>query len=207
MADMKPCYESLYRDMLQDIERCQQLDHPEKDNAESCFWIAKNYWDKLKEIVKLKGFKDDSEEIEFFREVKPQFTVYIEYFIILSEALQFEPSMIVASDRLYKGDTKEARQLSIVAGIVDYWELEGERYKRFCNRHSDFISYYDSGDRFKDSQYFLRANDRLVETVVLQLYDNDWEFCTYHEQILRSYLAYQRYYEFTKGRVIALTGR
>ena len=74
---MRQDYQLLHSQMLRDIERCMQLELPEKERAESCFWIANNHWDKLKELIKGKAFKDESEEIEFFRNVKPQFTFYI----------------------------------------------------------------------------------------------------------------------------------
>jgi hypothetical protein len=168
--------------MLQDIERCMQLELPERENAESCFWIANNYWDKLKEVMKRKPFRDESEEIEFFRNVKPQFTCYIEYFVILSEALMFIPA-----ERLC---------------AVDYWEDELKRFKRFCDKNYEFVIYYESGKRYHDSIYFLRKNTQGSKFVLsAPVYDVDIAFCTSHDQIVRSYLAYKKFHEYAKQRI------
>ena len=73
--------------MIADIEKCMQVELAETAKVENCFWIANNYWEKLKALIDCKGFKNENEEIDFFRNVKPQFTCYKEYFTILSEAI------------------------------------------------------------------------------------------------------------------------
>lgn len=182
---MKPIYENLHREMLWDIKRCLKLPHPEMENAERCFWIARKYWEKLKELLKGRPFKDERDEIEFFRNVKPQFTCYIEYFVILSEALLFIP---------------EERQCAIT-----YWEEESNRLKRFCDRHHSFVQYYESGNRHQDNLYFLRKSGEDLKFVpAVPAYDMDIAFCSSHDQLVRSYLAYKKYYEYAIGRVEGL---
>jgi hypothetical protein len=178
---MNEKYQPLYSEMLKDIERCLQLELPEKENAESCFWIANKYWEKLKEVIKNKVFKDESEEIDFFRNVKPQFTCNIEYFILLSEALLFIP---------------EERPLA-----VSYWEEEMRRFKRFCDKYDEFIKYYESDKHYNDSMYFLRKSGEDLKFVpTAPVYDVDVAYCTSHDQSVRSYLAHKKYYEFARQR-------
>jgi hypothetical protein len=119
---MKPEYEPLYQDMLQDIERCLQLELPEKERIENCFWIAINYWEKLKDAVKCKGFKGEKDEIDFFRNVKPHFTSEIDYYVLLSEGLLFVPKLRESA--------------------IEYWADESRRFKRICDNNNEIVSYY-----------------------------------------------------------------
>jgi hypothetical protein len=177
-------YKLLHRHLIQDIVRCMQLEIPLEERAESCFWIASNYWDKLKEIMKDKTFKDDSEEVDFFRNVKPHFTCQIEYFAILCEALQFAPK-----------DPKAA---------LDFWEQESKRFCRFCSKNETFVNYYESGEQYGNSIYFLRENKQPNGAIAMVPYDADDDLCTSHDRVLRSYLAHKMYNEYVKGRIKSL---
>ena len=108
---MKQEFRQLHNKMLQDIQRTMEADLGESQKADSCFWIAIDYWDKLRAIVKQSGFSDDNDEINFFRNVKPRFTCHIEYMRLLSQAMLFVPA------------GKE--------DAINYWTREIERYKEF----------------------------------------------------------------------------
>lgn len=178
---MKQEYQLLHRHMIHDIVRCMQLELSEEERVESCFWIANNYWEKLKEMVKSKKFNNDTDEVDFFRNVKPQFTCHIEYYSILYEALQFAP-----------GDEKAA---------LCFWEEEYKRFSRFCSRNETFVSYYENGDKYGDSIYFLRENKQPGSVVTTIPYDADAELCASHDRVLRSYLAHKKYNEYVKMRL------
>ena len=134
---MNARYIELYDQMVREIKRILALDLPEIENVTACFWIACNFWEKLKTSLKPTGFHNESEEVIFFREVKPAFTAYAEYFTLVSEALTCVP--------------KEPRMIRL------YWGEEAERFRRFCGRYEDFIKYYESGARYSDSQFYLRS--------------------------------------------------
>ena len=174
-------YELLYQDMLTDISHQMQLKLPETKLAESCFWIGVNYWEKLKVVTH--GFRDEATEINFFRNIKPQFTGYIEYFTILSEALLFVPEEKVE--------------------FIFYWEEQGRRYKRFYNKHEKFIRYYENGNHYMDDIYFLRssAGARLEQTPKATIYDMDIKFRTSHDHLLRSYLANKLFYDYVRKKL------
>ncbi len=179
---MKQEYELLHKELLQDIERCMSLELPEKERAESCFWIANNYWDKLKGLLKAKVFEDEYDEIDFFRNVKPQFTHYIEYFVILTEALMFVPRENLSA--------------------LIFWDGEMKRFKRFCDKHNEFVSYYESGQQYNDSMFYLRKNSGDLKFVIsAPVYDVDADYCTSHDSFVRSYLAQKKYYDFAKKKL------
>ena len=177
---MREDYELLYKDMLKDIERCWGLELPATERAEKCFWIAYDYADRLKAHVKDGLFNSESEEIDFFRNVKPQFTKYKEFYIILSESFMFVP------DDHHSG--------------IKFWEDELKRYKRFCEKNELFVSYYESGQRYHDSIYFARKHYDQRLGPMAPIYDMDIEYLTSYDPLVRSYEAHKMYFEFAKER-------
>lgn len=178
---MPTCYEQLYKDMIRDINECLQLQLTEMERMESCFWIAYNYWDKLKDQLKKSSFFNDEDEIHFFRNIKPRFTSQIEYYLRLCEALQFEPNEV--SKRL------------------EFWKDEISRYDRFVQKNETFVCYYESGERYGDGMYFLRENNHYRSQTIPPPYDSEIEFCSSHDQVLRRYLALKMFKEFAEKRV------
>lgn len=196
---MRKDFEIFHQEMLYDIKRCLHLPHPEKENAETCFWIARKYWNKLLACIKRKGFRHEHEEVDFFRNVKPQFTCMIEYFVLLSAALQFEPKEIdilgEAKESIAENDWKRI----LIKNKIEFWESEAKRCQRYYEKNTEFITYYESGRRDNDRDFFLRKNDTKKEGLKLMLYDNDEEWLTTHDQLLRSYLAYRKFKEYVNA--------
>jgi len=166
--------------MLREIDINMQLTVTEIEKVESCFWIATAYWEKLKELIKDISLLPENEEIEFFRNVKPQFTSYIEYFIILSEAVRFVPES--------------------TAEKIDYWQIEMKRYERFVIRNHDFIQYYESDNLNPDRYSFKKIGDANRFRMSVTFYDSDPEFCSLHDHLARGYLAQKRYWEYAKKK-------
>lgn len=179
---MPPGYQLLYNDLLRDLERMQQRCGSEKEAAESCFWIASNYWEQLKKKTGINKFSSDAEEIIFFREVKPFFLRHAEYHIILSEALLFVPE---------DG-----------AVIRDFWEEESKRLERVRHRNLPFVEYYESGCREQDAKYFLRSGH--PGRKIMPLYDNDPDWCSPDDGTLRTWLAHQLYHGYTQQKLALL---
>lgn len=178
---MQQEYKLLYKDMRKDIERCLHLELDEKDRIVSCFRRATNYWERLKSFLKNKVFKDTNEEIHFFRIVKPQFTHHIEYFLVLNEATLFVPA--------------ERK------GAVEYWEKELRRYRRFRIRNEEFVNYYESNCRSRDSNYFLRNKNLACNDSLYILYNTDKSLCASHDQVIRNYLALKKYDRYVRERI------
>ena len=177
---MRADYQLLHSDMIRDINRCWQLELSENDRVEQCFWIGHSYWDQLKERTKEKPFKDDIEEIEFFRNVKPAFTRHIEFYVMLSGSLPFIPL-----------ERDEA---------ITFWEEEMKRFPRYCAKNELFVAYYESGQRYQDSLYFLRRHwDQRIGPMAA-MYDIDTELLTSYDPLVRSYEAHKMYYEFARER-------
>src|SRR5690349_11794615 len=83
-------YLELFHSLLNEIEQNWQMDIPEAEQLQLSFWTSLKHYKQLKEHALTYGFANDAAEIEYFREVKPKFTCFIEFFVISSEATWFE---------------------------------------------------------------------------------------------------------------------
>ena len=101
-------------DMLGDLAHNMSLDPPLKTRAEKCFWIAHEHWKDLLSKEYLLDFCYDQVEIDFFKSVKPAFTSFQEYYILLYESLLFVPQ------------NKE--------DAICFWQEELKQYERFCRK-------------------------------------------------------------------------
>jgi hypothetical protein len=173
---MNNTYENLHQEMLEEINESKELEMPEEERAAVGFWIANTYWGKLKIIACPTSWKRKSEEIDFFRNVKPKFTAYIQYFTIIAEALLFVP------------ERKEDR--------VTYWQEEMKRYDFFRDKHPEFTRYYESGNRDMDKQYFTKAPKDWQNISPMMTYDSDKTYCSTHDWLVRGLLAHRMYYEY-----------
>lgn len=177
---MNPVYENLHREMLEEIKESQDTDIPELERATVGFWIANNYWDKLKQIVCSSVWEQEIYEIDFFRNVKPQFTGYIQYFAMMSEALLFTP------------ECKEDQ--------VSYWAEEMKRLDFFCGKHAEFVNYYKNGNQDMDKQYFKKVSEDWQHTSSMMTYDSDKKFCSTHDWLVRGLVAHTLFYDFANKR-------
>lgn len=173
---MKEAYAQLHRNMIAEIDDCLNQDMPEKRKSENCFHIALSYGRQLKELMYSKSFEDDDEEIDFFRNVKPQFSCYIEYYRAISSALFFVPA------------TKEE--------AIVFWKNEKKRLQQFIRMYEAFIAYYESDRHSSDKLYFLRESNDLKFVPNLNIYDTDIDWCTSHDRLVRNFLAYKMYGEY-----------
>ena len=164
--------------MLENIQWTMESGLPESQRVDSCCRITVDYWNKLKMVLKERGFKDDKDEIDFFRNVRRRFTSYIEYMMLLREALFSVPAEI--------------------KNAIDYWTKEIDRFKRFYDDNIDFIVYYGRKDWHHNSIYFLRRNNRSNNNQSVHSYNADPEYCTSHDPLISSYLAYKMYAKYAR---------
>lgn len=198
---MENGFDLLHKDMLEDISRCLELEHPEKENVESCFWIAKNYWERLQISMTSRGFRTEAVEIAFYRNVKPKFASYIEYFSLLSEGLMFVPPWIPFPESLEGKIEETAWCRTWQESVNDFWKQEEVRGKRFYNKNQEFIEYCENKCTHKDADYFLARNRPTGDSSQRRTHNRDTELFTVHEEILTTWEAYKLYSEYIKKKV------
>lgn len=160
----------------------------ERESVEESYWKAKKQWEQCKTLLKKVVFENDAEEIEFFKNVKPYITCQIEYYVLLSEALLFVPGNRPT-------DTTEL--------VISFWKDQEKRCQRFFDKHRLIIEYYEGGNTALDDEYFLRRNNSIdVSTLSpAPVHEEDNEFCTYADPLVRGYLAYKKYNAYVKNQL------
>ncbi|MDE3212194.1 MAG: RteC domain-containing protein [Bacteroidota bacterium] len=177
---MKVKYLELYEQMIADMKK--QRDIPELEQVEYAFKIALGYCELLRRIVKEEVFASQSEEVHFFKVIKPLFTSQIEYLTLVNQGLLFEPG---------KDPT----------ALITFWEHEAKRKERFIKRHSDFVRYYQNGDTDRDLKYFLRENKEHPVGMGRRYREADLGFSTSQDYLVAKLLAQQKYYGYVLDKL------
>jgi hypothetical protein len=157
----------------------------EAKQLESCFWAAIKSYGKLKRQVLKTCFANKEEEIEFFKEIKPKFTAFIEFFVIATESLWFVKNESV--------------------NPILFWKDEMEKYARFCERHHAFVHYYEKGARELDDDYFLQTTEDSAGDFQSMMFEDSTELHSSKDWLVRSYLAHRMYFGFAKEKLKTLT--
>ena len=174
-------YCRLFLDLLKRIDQCMMAELPETERLQNCFWTSVQCYRKLKELVLDNGLKNESDEIYFFRNVKPKFASFIEFFVLCTEAMWFVENKVQCA--------------------ASFWREELEKYSRFCNRYNVFIRYYQSGDNRHDSAYFLRTTADALSDIHSKMFDEHPILHSSKDWILRSYLANKMYFRFAQEKL------
>lgn len=95
--------------------------------------------DNLKSFTHKYSFKSPSEEIEFFKEIKPAFLS--QYF--------FHKKLI---------EIKVNEPTGFKEGLLEFYRIKLERIQIYTQNHMDFHLYCLSGSKHLDEQYFLRSH-------------------------------------------------
>lgn len=136
----------VYRDLQSGIRDCEQQHRDLKKCIECCFHLCKLAIADVSRMIAT-GFGTEAEEIDFFRNIKPLFTGYMEFYSILYSAELFVPE--TAEDAL------------------QFRKEELNRSLQFLEKHKDFCDYLESGDTGCDREYFLQGDESEREKDVL----------------------------------------
>ncbi len=185
---MSPEYQEYYQQLQSAFQSHELMNSSEESNrtemerVEACFKSSLDYWGKVCKLVKRNGFVSEAAEIHFFREVKPAFTAFIEYYTYRYHSLLFVPA----------GDPAEVNR---------FWKWEEKKIERFFESNRDFIRYIEEGDRSRDRDYFLRAalpkgRDRRGGSLAHEL---DEELISPKDQLVTLLKAYILYAEYIRN--------
>lgn len=127
--------------LLIDIEDQLQFINAEfedkiKRSEESAKIVMKAY-EQLKQIVIKHKFKNQSEEIHYFKNLKPKL---ISKYIYFTKVYNIETKKPQGSDKIKK----------------KYYLNELDKINRYFEANIDFIRYYRSNDNYLDHKYFVR---------------------------------------------------
>lgn len=118
--------------------------------------------EQLKSFFKKHSFTSKLEEIEFFKEIKPQLASKL---IFYNEIYNIEISKPSGSYKtIRKHYNKELRKLKI-----------------FFDENLEFYKYYRTGNTCLDKKYFLRRKHDITITLDSSYFQSDYDFTTSHD--------------------------
>ena len=119
----------------------------------------------VKKYLIEEGFKNDEEEIRFFRSIKPQILGKLIYY---NKIYRIETTCPVSNGKMY---------YSYFSGQLA--NLKREYTEHLCN--SDFYRYYRSGRTDRDDTYFKRGNINYHDGLNSIVFEIDSEFSTFFD--------------------------
>ncbi|MGV0926702.1 RteC domain-containing protein [Empedobacter sp. ULE_I145] len=118
--------------------------------------------EEIKKYIKKNGFKDDEEEILFFKQLKPQLVSKLIYF-----------------NSIYKIETKRPRGGDKT--IKKYLNVELSKIKRYFDANLEFYKYYRTNSTHLDNKFFLRGKHDIKLSLDTYYFEADHNFTTSHD--------------------------
>ena len=118
--------------------------------------------DNLKLLIQKNDFKSQEEEIQFFKEIKPQFL-----------------SKFIYYNAIYKIETKKPYGGNRV--VKKYYNNELLKIKRHFDNNLDFYRYYRTGSNYLDYKYFVRGKFDVKLALDSYYIETDHSFSTSHD--------------------------
>ncbi|WP_293872270.1 RteC domain-containing protein [Flavobacterium sp.] len=139
-------------------------------NSEIAINIVLKSVELLKKIVINSNFKNQSEEIKFFKVTKPQ----------LFSKLIYHTKVLKIETKRPKGTDRTQRK---------YLLNELDNLNRFFDNNLEFYQYYRTGATFLDEKYFLRGKYDIRLSLDTFFFASDPEFNTSHDYRISKILA------------------
>lgn len=140
---------------------------------------------ELKLTILSESFKDETEEITFFKYQKP---------LLLGRLIFF-----------YKVLHIESNCPPCMELTNEYYRKQQEEQKLFFDRIVGFYQYYRSGATYRDRYYFLREKREICPETDLFLFEDEPEFSTGYDGLVARILAMEMLYAYLTSRKRILT--
>ncbi len=121
--------------MHRELQQIEDTSESYLQLAERSYNKVQEYLQRLKSFIQTYGFEDSTEEISFFKEVKPKF---------LRELIYFKEAFYLEANKP-PGDKDN---------ICNYYRQSIRRIAAFFERNHRFYIYYKTGKTDRDEQYF-----------------------------------------------------
>lgn len=181
---MSPEYQEYHQQLSTAFHSHEETSRTEMEMIEACFKSSLDCWGKVCKQVKKTGFRDIRDEIRFFREVKPSFAAFIEYYTFRYHAILFAP-------------VNDIRELN------RFWRWEEKKMQRFYEENGEFCRYMREGNTHRDTEYFLRAailpGSRLSADLI---HDLDAGLVSAKDPMVTIMKAYELYEQYLKQKLV-----
>ena len=167
---MNPKYSILLNNLNEQLNFIDlEIDDQIKKCEQAITVILKSIYE-LKKAATKTNFKSKSEEIQFFKEVKPLFASKLIYFNLVYRIEMKKPN----------GGNKILKK---------YYNNELLKLKAFFDNELEFYQYYRSGSTYLDYKYFLRGEFDIKLALDSYYFESDMSFATSHDFKVATILA------------------
>lgn len=177
--------DKFFDSMLQGIDRHTVTVNMEGENiipgCREMMMFLKDRMAELKAFALSREFKDDAEEIRFFKYQKP---------LILGRLLFF-----------YKLYQIESNRPPCPELAVSYYQSEIEKLKSAFEKSLSFFQYYRSGATYRDSFYFKRGQTEISPETDTFLFEPEAEFSTGYDRLVARLIAVELLLAFLAKRL------
>ena len=137
---------------------------------------------ELKKFVVEKGFENNEEEIQFFKNIKPKFLSKLIFHHKTFEIISHVP-------------------FSSVMGIKNFYLEELEKLNVYLHDNNEFYNYYRAHSTLFDHVYFLRQEPESWLLLNFDDYETDLNFTTIYDHKLSKIIAFELLAEYIKEAI------
>ena len=167
---MNPKYTTLLNHLNEQLNFIDLEIDDQIKKCEQAITIILKSSNELKKITTKSNFKTETEEIQFFKEIKPQFTSKLIYF-----------------NRVYKIEMKKPNGGNRI--LKKYYNNELLKLKAFFDNELEFYQYFRSSSTYLDYKYFLRGKFDIKLALDSYYFETDTSFSTSHDFKVATILA------------------
>lgn len=184
---MNSLYKAFYDEMINALDVCKNKAGNYLEQVECCYQVCSKSWGKIKAIAIHYTFKSLTEEIEFYKLLKPSFTSEIEYYGLVYHAELFKPAG--------------------AENLLEFFIREERRLKKFIDENKSFYSYYKSGRTDKDEEYFTRADEDLINFSHTRVYDIYDSVVSRYDHIVTAIISLEKYNAYVRMEMEKISDR
>lgn len=169
----------------------QRLDRIHSETAEPLIYAELGIQASITVLEKLKTkfisyvFQDKQQEIDFFRNCKPQ---------LASKLIYYNEIYTIASNK----------PIGSKKAIRNYYRNELDKLEVFFNENLEFYRYYRTGNQALDNKYFLRGKYDVKLTLDSFYFQADQRFSTSHDYKVAKILANDAIKVFLESEIVKL---
>lgn len=177
------------QELVTDLEQQLEIIHLESNDpieySERAMKYIVSILEKLKNFFIQYTFESKGEEIQFFREIKPQFA-----------------SKLIYYNAIYTIETKKPFGSSKVQR--KYYNSELTKLKDFFDENTHFYEYIRTGNHCLDKKYFIRGKHDIKLSIDSFYFQADQRFSTSHDFKLAKILANDKLNGYLEQRLATL---
>lgn len=163
-------YREMYMKLREQLDALPNEAEMMPEIAQKGVEISKRAFDELRHHVLQHPFKEQAEEIVFFKQIKPRFYSHLLFYLDVHK-------------------TEIRRPVGGPQMVEEYLLKRLSELHQFQEEHIDFYMYYRSGSARMDSLYFVRGSWNANPDVYPWLFDIDPAFGTSHDYLVARILA------------------